>query len=362
MIFIEGGLKGLNQTGIIYHEDYLKHDPGRGHPECPARLEETMKFLRKTDLLRKHEIQLLKPEAAKEEDLALVHTKEYIKQIEMLSKYNGILTSDTPVMRETYDLAKLSAGGTILAGKIVIEKKMKNAFVLNRPPGHHAGKDYGGGFCYFNNIPIMIESIKRKYGLKRFMILDWDVHHGNGTQDIYYNDPSVLYFSTHQMPLFPGTGSIEEIGKKKGKGYTVNVPLSPNSSGADCIYAIDELFIPIAKEFRPNFIAISAGQDAYFADSLAGLNFVLDTYIQLTERLMQVADRTCNGRMAIVLEGGYNLEALPRIIAAIIATLAEIEGLDLSDPNPEPKQTISSGMRERVTKIKALLTDYWKFH
>lgn len=350
----------MNRTGIIYHEDYLKHDPGRGHPECPDRLKETMKYLREIDLLRKYKIELLKPETANEEDIALVHTEDHIKQIEILSNYTGILTSDTPVMNETYYLAKLSAGGAILAGKVVAENGLKNSFALTRPPGHHAGIDYGGGFCYFNNVAIMIEFIRREYGLKKFMILDWDVHHGNGTQDIFYNDPSVLYFSTHQMPLFPGTGSIDEIGEKEGRGYTVNVPLPPNSTGADCIHAIEELFIPIAEEFKPDFIAISAGQDAYFADSLANLNFVFDTYIQLTKRIMKVADDYCKGRISIVLEGGYDLEALPKIIAAIITTLADIKELDISDPHSEPKQIINRNMQERIKEIKTILSDYWK--
>ncbi len=350
----------MNRTGIIYHEDYLKHDPGRGHPECPDRLKETIKYLREIDLLRKFKIELLKPETANEEDIALVHTEDYIKQIETLSNFTGILTSDTPVMSMTYDLAKLSAGGAILAGKVVAERTLKNSFALTRPPGHHAGIDYGGGFCYFNNVAIMIEFIKRKYGLKKFMILDWDVHHGNGTQDIFYKDPSVLYFSTHQMPLYPGTGSIEEIGDKEGKGYTVNVPLPPNSTGADCIYAIEELFIPIAGKFKPDFIAISAGQDAYFADSMANLNFVFDTYIKFTKLIMKVADEYCDGRISIVLEGGYDLEALPKIITAIIATLADIQELDLSDTRSEPKQIINLNMQERVKEIKTILSDYWK--
>ncbi len=357
---IKRKLIGLSRTGIIYHESYLKHDPGWGHPECPARLSETMKFLREKDLLRKNEIQLLKPEAATEEDLALVHTKEYIENVEGLSRYRGMLTSDTPVMNETYESAKLSAGGAILGGKVIVDKVLRNSFVLNRPPGHHAGRDYGGGFCYFNNVAIMIESIKRKYGLEKFIILDWDVHHGNGTQDIFYDDPSVLYFSTHQMPLYPGTGRIDEIGNKEGMGYNVNVPLPPGSTGSDCIYAIDELFIPLAEEFKPNFIAVSAGQDAYFADSLADLNFTIETYVDIAERVMKVADKVCDGRIAIVLEGGYNLDVIPQIIAAIIAKLAGIEGLDVSDPYPSPRQIISSITKERVSKIKALLADYWK--
>ncbi|MCW3975883.1 MAG: histone deacetylase [Candidatus Bathyarchaeota archaeon] len=347
-------------TGIIFHEDFSKHDPGWGHPECPDRLNLTMKFLREKDILGRPEIKLVYPDSANEQDLALAHTKKYIDSIKRISKHRGMLTSDTPVKQETYDLAKLSVGGAILAGKIVSSGEMKNSFLLNRPPGHHAGRDYGGGFCYFNNIAIMVESIRQEYGFKKFMILDWDVHHGNGTQDIFYDDPSVLYFSTHQMPLFPGTGRIEELGEKEGVGYNVNVPLSPGSTGADCSYAIDKLFIPLAREYRPDFIAISAGQDAYFADSLADLNFILETYVKITKQVMKVAEEVCNERIAIVLEGGYNLEALPRIIAAIITTLAEIKDIELSDPYLAPKQIVSSTVEKDILKMKALLADYWK--
>ena len=350
----------MSITGIIYHESYLKHDPGYGHPECPARLSETMKFLREKDLLRKYEVPLLKPKVATKEDLALVHTKEHIESIEKLSKHRGMLTSDTPLMNETYELAKLSVGGAILAGEVVMDEALKNSFVLNRPPGHHAGRDFGGGFCYFNNVALMTEYIKRKYGLKKIMILDWDVHHGNGTQDIFYDNPSVLYFSTHQVPLFPGTGHIDEIGKDEGIGYNVNLPLPPGSTGADCIFAIDEVFIPLAEEFKPDFVAISAGQDAYFADSLANLNFIIETYIKIVENVMKVTDKVCNGRMAIVLEGGYNLEAIPQITAAIITTLAGIKDVDISDPYPPPRQSISAIVKERVSKIRALLANYWK--
>ncbi len=357
---IDGKYIDLNITGMIFHEDFTKHDPGWGHPECPDRLNLTIKFLREKDILRRPEIELFNPDCASEEDLALVHTKKYIDSIKRLSKHRGMLTSDTPVMEKTFDLAKLSVGGAILAGKVVSKGEVRNSFLLNRPPGHHAGKDYGGGFCYFNNVAIMIESIKHEYGFKKFMILDWDVHHGNGTQDIFYDDPSVLYFSTHQIPLYPGTGRIEELGEKEGIGYNVNVPLPPGSTGADCLYAIDKLFIPLAKEYKPDFIAISAGQDAYFADSLADLNFNLETYLLMTKQVMKVAAEVCKERLAIVLEGGYNLEAMPRIVAAIITTLAEIKDIELSDPYLAPKQLISPTVKKDVLKIETLLADHWK--
>jgi len=349
----------MAKTGLVYHEDYLKHDPGRGHPESPERLRRTVQVLAETKLIAKPNIVILKPGSASDEDLALVHTREYIKTVKSLSMSGGAITADTPVPEGTYEIAKLSAGGAMLAGEAVVKGDVENAFALIRPPGHHSGRNYGGGFCYFNNIAIMVEYLRKKYQLKRFMILDWDVHHGNGTQDIFYEDPTVLYFSTHQMPLYPGTGYLDEIGYGKGKGYNVDVPLPPGTSGANYMHILDELFIPLAEAFRPEIIAVSAGQDAYFHDPIANLSFTVHTYADITRKVMDVAQNVCNRRIAMVLEGGYHLEAVPRAIAGIIAALAEIQGYEIIEPRKPPPQTLSSEVRSRVEKIKSILAEYW---
>ena len=349
----------MPKTGLVYHEDYLKHDPGWGHPESPERLRRTVQVLAETKLIAKPNIVILEPRPASDEDLALVHTHEYIDMIKSLSTSGGAITVDTPVPRGTYEIARLSVGGAILAGEAVVKGDLDNAFALIRPPGHHSGRNYGGGFCYFNNIAIMVEYLRKKYQLKRFMILDWDVHHGNGTQDIFYEDPTVLYFSTHQMPLYPGTGYLNESGDGEGKGYNVDLPLPPGTSGANYAYILDELFIPIAEAFRPEIIAVSAGQDAYFNDPIANLNFTVHTYADITRKVMDVAQNVCNGRIAMVLEGGYHLEAVPRAIAGIIATLAEIQDYEIIEPRKPPPQTLSSEVRSRVEKIKTILAEYW---
>lgn len=349
----------MAKTGLVYHEDYLKHDPGPGHPENPERLRRTVQVLTETKLTAKPNIVILKPKLASDDDLALVHTREYIDAVKSLSTSGGAITADTPVPRGTYEIAKLSAGGAILAGEAVVKGDVENAFALIRPPGHHSGRDYGGGFCYFNNIAIMVEYLREKYHSKRFMILDWDVHHGNGTQDIFYEDPTVLYFSTHQMPLYPGTGYLNEIGDGEGKGYNVDVPLPPGTSGANYAYILDELFTPLAEAFKPEIIAVSAGQDAYFDDPIANLNFTVHTYADITRKVMEVAQNICNGRIAMVLEGGYHLEAVPRAIAGIIATLAEIQDYEIIEPRKPPQQTLSSEVRSRVGKIKSILAEYW---
>jgi len=344
------------KTAIVYHEKYLEHNLGPGHPETPERLSKTMIVLNK--ILSKPEIVLMKPEPATEDDILRVHTKNHFFSIKSKSYAGGILTPDTPIPRGTYDLACLSAGGAILAGKSVCEKQVDNAFALIRPPGHHAGRNFGGGFCYFNNMAIMIEYLKANYGLKKFAILDWDVHHGNGTQDIYYYDPSVLYFSTHQSPLYPGTGMFEEIGEGTGRGYNINFPLIPETSGKSFEYILEEIFVPVVEQFKPDMICVSAGYDAYFRDPIANLNFSIMTYANATEIVKKLADKVCNGRVVVMLEGGYDLDALPQ---GVLATVSKLTGINkIKEPYPPPKQELSDYVREKVSMVKRNLSEYWK--
>jgi len=276
-----------------------------------------------------------------------------------MSQKGSVLTLDTPVPKGVYEIAKLSAGGAILAGEIVCKKEVDNAFALTRPPGHHAGNNFGGGFCFFNNIAIMIEYLRAKHGLKKFAILDWDVHHGNGTQDIFYEDPSVLYFSTHQSPLYPGTGRLDEIGDFRGKGYNVNIPLKPGTSGKSFLYVLEEVFIPLIENFKPDLIGISAGYDAYFNDPLANLKFTIKTYGDATNIVKKVADKVCEGRIVIILEGGYNLEALSHGILATVSTIAELD--EIKEPYLPPEQEIDDSVKEEIKVLKKILSDYWNF-
>lgn len=205
----------------------------------------------------------------------------------------------------------------------------------------------------------MVEYLRTRFGMKRFMIIDWDVHHGNGTQEIFYSDPTVLYFSTHQMPLYPRTGNMNEIGGGEGKGYNVNLPLPPGTSGEVYKEIMTELIEPLAGEFKPEIIAVSAGQDAYFGDPIANLHFTINTYTHITEMLVEIADRHCNGRLTLILEGGYNLEALLSIIAAILSTQANLP-IDIVELGHPPERKRSAEFKERIRQIKATLSEYWK--
>jgi acetoin utilization deacetylase AcuC-like enzyme len=327
----------MNATGLVHHPDYVKHDTGIGHPERPERISLIIRHLIETGLLDSPNIACFEPTPATIEDLKLVHTAEYIERVKQISGRGGMLTPDTPLRPGTYDFARLSAGGAILAGELTVE----------------------GGFCYFNNIAIMIEYLRKKFGMKRFMIIDWDVHHGNGTQDIFYEDPTVLYFSTHQMPLYPGTGYMEEIGEGEGSGYNVNLPLPAGTTGEVYDRILAELIIPLAEDFRPEIISVSSGFDAYFADPIASLGFTTNTYIRITKELMSLTERVCRGRLALVLEGGYDLEALPRILGCVISTMSELPINDSSDPYPSPSKKRSQEVEERIKKLKDTLGRYW---
>ena len=349
----------MSVTGLVYHPDYIKHDTGLSHPERPERVSRTIQHLGEAGLLDNPKIALFEPSPATVEDLKLVHATQYIEKVKQISSRGGMLTPDTPLCPETYEIARLSAGGALLAGELTVAGEARNSFALIRPPGHHAGRDYGGGFCCFNNIAIMIEHLRNSFRMRRFMIIDLDVHHGNGTQDIFYSDPTVLYFSTHQMPLYPGTGYMEEIGEGEGKGYNVNLPLPAGTTGEDYNTILTELVIPLAEAFRPEMIGVSSGFDAYFADPIANLEFTVHTYISVTGELMNLADRVCKGRLALVLEGGYDLEALPNIIGGVISTLARSAGYKISESFSLPRQRKSQEVGERIRKLKTILNDYW---
>lgn len=364
----------MKKTALIYHDDYLKHDPGNQlkieYLECPDRIRNTMKLLIDSGILQRENLSLLKPEPALEDDLERVHSYNYIKKVRLASEVGQGFVNlprivipkgarpGTPILKGTYELAKLSAGGGIMAGKVVVERKADNAFALIRPPGHHAGKDYGAGYCYFNNIAIMIEYLREKHRIKHFMILDFDVHHGNGTQDIFYGDPTVLNFQTHQShvyPVFKTKGDTSEIGTGDGKGYNVNVPLPPEITGENYLYMLDELFIPLAEAFKPDIIAVSAGLDMHYSDLLGSIKFTTQTYAKITKRLMDVAERLCSGKIVMLLEGGYNLEAVPRAIATIIATLAELGDDEIIKYDEYKNRSFKS----QVMQIKKILSDYW---
>ncbi len=339
-------------TALVYSEKYLQHKLGGGHPERPERLKAIVDALKRAKLWGTSSVKVIEPKPAEREDIELAHDAEHIALVERLSKSERPLDGDTPVRKNTFELALLAAGGTIDAGRAVLSGEASNAFALVRPPGHHASRARGGGFCYFNNLAVMIERLKREFGLKRIFVLDFDAHHGNGTQDIFYEDPSALYFSLHQDPLtlYPGTGFVDEVGSGKGKGYTVNVPMPPVSGDAEYADVMKEIFVPLSEQFKPDFFAVSAGFDAYADDPLTQLRLSTLAYGWLTRFVVEQAERLCGGRAVFVLEGGYVLDALADGVVNVVKTLT----------GEKPPTPVEPRHPRVIDELKQVLASYWK--
>lgn len=310
----------MRKTGLVYHEDYLRHNAGVGHPERPERLESIMKHLAETKLLEK--LVRIEPYPAEIDWIATIHTRDYIDSIKQACEQGyHHLDADTGICPESYQIALLATGGALAAADAVMDNKINNAFCAVRPPGHHAEKDRARGFCIFNNIAITTRYLQQKYQLEKVLIIDWDVHHGNGTQNSFYDDPTVFYFSIHQWPHYPGSGLQMEKGIGNGEGFTLNVPLSGGHGNEDYIDIFENQLVPAAKKFEPDFILISAGFDGHYQDPLAGMQLTEKGYGQLTQIAVDLADEFCEGRIISLLEGGYNLEMLARSVATHITVL-----------------------------------------
>ncbi|WP_456468374.1 histone deacetylase family protein [Archaeoglobus sp.] len=354
-------------TGIVFHEEYLKHEQSPTHPERKERLAYTMDQLREEGIFDSENIKILEPFKASIEDVLEVHTKEYIDFLREESKRGGIIDWDTNIPVGVFDRALLAAGGAIRAAKAVLNEECRNAFAMIRPPGHHAKPHIGAGFCYLNNMAIMVKWLLKK-GFERVAILDWDAHHGDGTQEIFYSDDRVLFISTHQMPLYPGTGYPEECGVGRGEGYTVNIPLPPGTGDEGYMMVVDEIIQPVVDEFQPEFIAVSAGQDNHFTDPITSLALTARGYAEMMRRAVEMAEKHCNGRLVAVLEGGYSVEgALPYTNLGIIAAMA---GMDLSSIR-EPENYLAElawrkrdsslvKLRANIDDVKRVHSKYWK--
>ncbi|NQT93114.1 MAG: histone deacetylase [Lentisphaerae bacterium] len=313
-------------TAIVCDQAYKRHQPGPRHPECPERIDAVTAGI--ADLSPERLLRL-DPSPASEEDIQLCHTAEYIEQVKRdVSDGIGCLsTGDTDICEESLEIALLAAGGVRDAVDSVCEGRARNAFCAVRPPGHHATRDAGMGFCIFNNVAIGARHAQQKHGVERVLVADWDVHHGNGTQDIFYEDPSVLFFSTHQFPCYPGTGRVHERGAGSGKGTTINCPVAAGSGGTEIVGAFRDKLIPVVKKFRPELVMISAGFDARVGDPIGGLMLRDADFAELTGMLMDVAAMHAGGRVVSVLEGGYNLKGLASAVGAHVKELALRDGI-----------------------------------
>ncbi|MGE0472681.1 MAG: histone deacetylase [Nitrospirales bacterium] len=300
----------MRRVGYIFHPAFLEHEMGSGHPESPERLRAIRVGLESSGTWSR--LHHLTPRRAGRKWIETIHQASYLDSLERQSPSRGYayLDPDTSMSPGTLDAAYLASGAALTAVDAVMRGEVNHVFCAVRPPGHHAEADHAKGFCFFNSVAIAARYIQQQYGLQRVMIVDWDVHHGNGTQHSFYDDPSVLFFSTHQFPYYPGTGRATETGEGKGRGTTINVPL-PGGQGDDEYREIfQKVLVPAVETFRPEFVLISAGFDAHKDDPLASMNLTDEGYGELTKIVADLANQFAGGRIVSCLEGGYHLRAL----------------------------------------------------
>ena len=320
----------MNKTGIVKDIRYMDHDMGAYHPESPERLKVIYEMLEDRDMKNIFRDVPVRP--AEREELLFVHTSKYVDLLASTAGRDATyLDPDTQTSPGSYKAALLAAGGLCEAISMVHSGELNNAFALVRPPGHHAERSRAMGFCLFNNIAVGARYAQERLGLDRILIVDWDLHHGNGTQHTFEDDPSILYFSTHQYPYYPGSGSHEEIGTGKGEGFTINVPLSTGYGDGEFLAIFEEVLSPAVMEFEPSMILVSAGFDIYKGDPLGGMKVTPEGFAGLTRSLMRMAESCCGGKMVITLEGGYDLKGLRDSTKAVLKELAGISVTDVKD-------------------------------
>ena len=309
-------------TGLILDPLVREHHPGLGHPESPARFDAVHQGLLRSGLLDR--CLKIAPRRAQDGDLLRCHTPAYLKQVhrDVTCGARELSTGDTGICRRSEEVARWAAGGLLAAADALIDGRVSNVFACVRPPGHHASPGRGMGFCIFNSIAVLARYLQAVHRLHRLLIVDWDVHHGNGTQAMFWRDPSVLFFSTHQMPLYPGSGHAHERGEGAGEGFTLNCPLRAGDGGREILAAFEQVLLPAADSFRPEAVLISAGFDGRAGDPLGGLLLEDEDFATLTSLLMDVAERHAGGRLIASLEGGYDLAGLASAVSAHVGALA----------------------------------------
>lgn len=346
----------MNKTGIVRDIRYLNHRTPDRHPEHSARLKAIYDMIEGENLMSR--LRDVAPRMADPSEIHLIHTPEYLT---FLASTAGMeqyaFTGDTLASEGSFEAAMLAAGGTFEAIRKVVSGALRNAFVLVRPPGHHAEKSRAMGFCLLNNVALGAGYARKVLGLDRVLIVDWDVHHGNGTQHAFEADPSVLFFSIHQYPHFPHTGMFVETGRAKGEGYTINMPISGGYGDAEYAAILDRVLKPVAKAFGPDLILVSAGFDAHEKDPLGGMRMSSAGFGVLTRVLMEVADDCCEGRLVLVLEGGYQVGVIGDCVRHV---LRELTGMTRSVVPPVAGRTPAKKVDQALQRLKRVHHRFWR--
>ncbi|MCJ7486118.1 MAG: histone deacetylase [Candidatus Aminicenantes bacterium] len=308
------------KTGVVTDKRFMDHDMGAYHVESPHRIEVLNRMLEEDPPIPYLPIE---PRPATDEEVGWVHEKGYIDLVRSTAGKTVPLDMDATAGPKTFATALLAAGGFLKSLDLIMDGTVRNAFALVRPPGHHAEASQALGFCFFNNVAIGAEHLVRNHGLRRVLVVDWDLHHGNGTEHAFYARRDVMYFSTHQVPLYPGTGAARDFGAGDGLGFNLNVPLLAGKGDADYLHIFEKILDPVAAQFEPEFILVSAGFDIAAGDPLGGMAVTPAGFGLLTASLMAMAERTAAGRLALVLEGGYDLRALRDSVREVLKMLAK---------------------------------------
>ena len=345
----------MTKTAILQDKLFLEHDPGYSHVESPDRLKVIYDMLEKPELRQRFVFPEFSP--ATREIIALNHTEALIDQVaDTAGQAFASLDGDTSTSPRSYDAACLAAGALTAGVELLVSGEIDNGFALVRPPGHHAENDRAMGFCLFNNVAIGARYALEKLGLKRVMIVDWDLHHGNGTQHSFYDTDKVLYFSTHQYPYYPGSGAANEIGRGKGRGHTVNVPLPGGLGDEQYARIFNEILTPVARQYQPELILVSAGFDIAQGDPLGAMQVTSEGFAYLARVLLALAAELCEGRLLFTLEGGYNLQAQ---LNGVLAVLTVLQGGDYPKEEVYKRLSASEAPLMVLQQVRNELGSYW---
>ena len=337
------------RTGLVIDSRYQNHQPGQHHPERPARIGTLLSAVKS---YQRDGLTPLTPRLATQKEIALIHDTAHIDRVAATAGRDSyVFDADTHVSALSYDTARLATGGLLSVLDAVMEHEVDNGFALVRPPGHHAERNRAMGFCLFNSAAIGAQYLRERFGLKRILLMDWDLHHGNGSQHSFCDDPGVLYASTHQYPYYPGTGAAEEVGQGAGAGYTLNLPIPVGWGDAQFQQLFETIIDPICRQFDPEFVLISAGFDAHVRDPLGGLHLTEKGFGALARVLLRLAGDHANGRCAALLEGGYDLIGLEK---SALQVLEEMGGENLDTALPE------ADLQPLLPQVLTVQRNYWE--
>ena len=338
------------KTGVVWDRRYLDHTMGPFHVESPLRLEAIYDHIEEGF----SHLHTIEPRCATEEEIGRIHTAEYIGTLKSTAgKDRVVLDPDTSTSAKSYQTALLAAGGVLAAADEIMNGTISNGFALIRPPGHHAEAHRAMGFCLFNNIAVAAEHLRNRYGLERIFIMDWDLHHGNGTQHSFYSRKDVLYSSTHQFPFYPGTGHRRETGEGEGEGFTVNVPLLGSKGDGDYLTILTDIIRPIILSYNPDFILVSAGFDIYAGDPLGGMEVSIEGFGAMTHLLMEAAATVCGNKLLLILEGGYHIQGQA---ASVMEVLRHLSG---EGEKPDIRPETSLYLERELNPVVEIQSRYW---